>query len=104
MRLSPSSIRVAERRGGPEGTCCAKTARLPAGLEIRERARHRLFHGTANLMVGYRDALAVEVLAQLLEHAVAAGLVEVGRHDLHRIRFGGRTDEAELIGGPQADR
>src|SRR5215470_8513309 len=67
---------------------------LPPELNFRGSLCHRFLHGAANLMVGLRDALLVEVLAQHAEHAVAIGLVEIGSDDIFSVGLRCRADKA----------
>ena len=69
--------RYASRRRVNRGLAGALAARLDLG----DRLLHQLDHRAANLLVGLRHALGVEILANLLEHVVVAGLLEVGHDD-----------------------
>jgi hypothetical protein len=62
-----------------------------------------LLHGAADLMIGLRDRLGVEVAAQLAEHHVVAGPLEIGHDDFCRVGIRGGACEPELLGGPQAE-
>ena len=64
----------------------------------------RSIHGLADVLVGLRDALGVEILAHLAEHVVVAGLLEVGHHDLLRVGVGGGAGHAHFFRRPQAEQ
>ena len=63
--------------------------------------REQLVHGAANLVVGFGNALGVEIFADLAEDIVVAGLFEVRHDDRFGIGVGVRAGHAELSGRPQ---
>src|SRR5437660_1339734 len=74
--------------------------RSSAGLDLGNCLFHQLLHGAADLMIGLIDALGVEILAQLAEDILLAGLLEVGGDDFLGIGIDRGAGEAELLGGP----
>ena len=59
----------------PEIGTCAKLASPP---DLFERRAQQFVHGAANLVVGLRHRLGVEIGANLAEHVLVAGFLEIG--------------------------
>src|SRR5262249_23601488 len=99
------------RRGGVRvrTSCCPASLSLvprasASRLDLVDGHRHQLVHGAADLVIGLGDAFGVEILAQLSEHVVVPGLLDVGDRALLGVGFRGRPGYAELLGGPQAEQ
>jgi hypothetical protein len=54
----------------------------PAGLELGERLTQKFIHGAADLLIRLKDAGSIKVCADLFEHAVRPGVVQVCSQDL----------------------
>src|SRR5262245_33162829 len=76
---------------------------LAARLDLQDRFRHQLVHGAANLVIGFLDALGVEILANLAEHVIVARLLEIRQDDRLGIGVGLGAGEAELLRRPLAE-
>src|SRR5580704_5121992 len=76
---------------------------LSARLDVVGGLHHQLVHGAANLVIGLRDALGVEVRAQLAECGIAARRLQLRGNDAHGIGLRRGTGEPELFGSPQPD-
>ncbi len=57
-----------------------------------------------NLVIGLRDALGVEVAANLAEDVIVAGFLEIGDDDLLGVGVGLRARHPELRRRPQAEQ
>ena len=77
-------------------------ATYPAALICSMACRHQLVHGAADLMIRLVDTLGVEILANLAEHVIVAGLLEIGRHDRLGIGSASAPGETQLLGRPEA--
>src|SRR4029079_9941044 len=77
---------------------------LRACLDLLDGLSHQIDHRFADVLVGLRDALDVEILPYFPEHVIVAGLLEVGHHNLLRVGVGGRSGQPHLLRGPQAEQ
>src|SRR5262245_6286548 len=61
---------------------------LSFGFDLTDRDAHQINHFAANLMVGFLDALGIEIPPDLAENVVTTGNLEVGFDHLLRIGLG----------------
>src|ERR1700719_880486 len=98
--VSPARRRWAKLK---PGRAMMSAPALAACLDVGDRLRHELGHSAADLMVGLRDALGVEVAADLVQHIVIARLLEIGHHHRFRVILRLGAAEAEFFRRPQTD-
>ena len=84
--------------------CHCAARRYCTGLDLLDRPAHQLDHDGADLVIGRGDAVGVEILADLAEDVVVAGLLEVGHHDLFGVGLGIGALAPELLGGPKPEQ
>src|SRR5216684_21062 len=78
--------------------------RLSARFDFCDRLCHQLVHGAADLVIGLLDVLGVEIPADLPEHVVVAGFLEIGHDHLLGISLGLRARKSELLRRPQPEQ
>src|SRR3954447_25016861 len=88
----------------PEVATTPDVASLFAGLDFQDRLRQKFIHRLANLLIGFLDALGIQILTDLAKDVVLARLFEVGHHDLLGIGVGFRAGESEFGCRPQAEQ
>jgi hypothetical protein len=74
---------------------------LSAGLYFRQGLYGERFHQVANLVSGFRYALAFEIGAHFFKHAVATWIVDLRHHKSSRIRLSIRPNEPEFPRRPK---
>src|ERR1700722_10185818 len=83
--------------------CWLDAPRLFPGLDIVDRLRHQLGHGTADLVIGLRDALGVKILAEFCRNTVRADVnVAHGQRERVTVRLG--AGKPQFFRSPMADK
>src|SRR6185437_1879993 len=92
------------RRRGASVKPGAAIAELSTCLDLRDGLGHQLVHRGADFLIACGHLFGVEVLANLAENVVVAGLFEVRHDDFFRVGIHVQAGQAQFTCSPLAQK